>query len=306
MDFPGPSTANGIEIADLTGCIDLHMHSTFSDGSQEPEYLVAWAASLGLKAIALTDHDNCNGIERALAAGKKHGVEVIPGLEISVDFSGGTFHLLGYFVDYHDKEFLATLAELVKSRDERNVKIVASLVEHGCDITLDELREEAGEAAVGRPHIAKILVRKGRFETTQQAFDELLASGKPCYFERLRFSAEDSIKLVLKAGGVPVIAHPYWLKLASIEALDKYIGELAGYGLRGMECIYSEHSAVFTEAAKQIAAKYGLIVTGGSDYHGGLVKPDVTLGHGKGGGFKIPGELLAGLKMEERRLKSEG
>ena len=296
MSFPEPSNHAGPHHPDLTGCIDLHMHSTASDGALEPEQLVDWAAELGLKAIALTDHDTVAGIKRATARGNEKGVEVIPATEISVTYSGGTFHLLAYYIDPDNQEFVEKMRKVIKGRTERNLKIVAALSEHEMEITEKELLEEAGEATVGRPHMARIMIRKGYVADFQEAFDKWIGEGKPCYFGNDSFGPKDAIELVLKAGGVPVIAHPFWLNRKSIEDLDEYIAELKGYGLKGMEIVYSDHPSDLQTEYIKIANKHDLIVTGGSDYHGGTTKPEVTLGHGPGGGFHVPGELLDGLK----------
>ncbi len=293
--FPEPSRHSGKPRADLTGCIDLHMHSIFSDGHQEPEFLVDWAAHLGLSAIALTDHDNTRGVDRAKARGEQVGVEVIPATEITVSFSGGTFHLLGYFVDHHNQDFNRRLEEQVVQRNLRNSRIVELLAENGMPITEAELKEEAGEAVVGRPHIAKLMVKHRYVREFRDAFDLWIGDGKPCYVEKENFSPKDAIELVLSAGGVPVLAHPRWLNLPS-EKLEPYIEELVGYGLRGLEVIYSDHPDSLQDQLKQIAQKFDLLITGGSDYHGGTVKPEVTLGHGAGGGFHVPGELLEPLR----------
>lgn len=297
MSFPEPSTHDGAPTIDLSGCIDLHMHSKCSDGHYEPEQLVEWASELGLSAIALTDHDTTKGVARAIRRGEELGVEVIPGCEISVTYSGGTFHLLGYFVDYESEAFNKTMAGIMASRTERNRKIVAALNAHGMEITHEELLEEAGEATVGRPHMAQIMIRKGYVSDFREAFDKYLAEGMPCYFPSENFGPERAIKLVLEAGGVPVIAHPFWLNRKSLKDLDAYIGELVGYGLKGMEIVYPDHSPEIQRAYFEIAKKHDLIVTGGSDFHGGgVVKPEVTLGHGTGGDFCVPAELLEGLK----------
>ncbi|MCK6438857.1 MAG: phosphoesterase, partial [Planctomycetes bacterium] len=159
-----------------------------------------------------------------------------------------------------------------------------------------ELLDEAGEATVGRPHMARVLMRKGYVANFQEAFDKWLGEGKPCYFGYDSFGPKEAIELVLDAGGVPVIAHPFWLNRKNIEDLDDYIGQLKGFGLKGMEIIYSDHPPELQQEYRKIAEKHGMIVTGGSDFHGGTTKPEVTLGHGPGGGFHIPGDLLGPLK----------
>jgi predicted metal-dependent phosphoesterase TrpH len=273
------------------------MHSTCSDGAYEPEFLVDWAAHLGLTAIALTDHDTTNGVRRAQARGREVGVEVIPACEITVAFSGGTFHLLGFFVDVENQAFNDQMAAQVASRNERNRKIVQALCDHGMPVTHEELAAEAGEAVVGRPHIAHVMIRKGYVREFREAFDVWLGDGKPCFFNKEDFSPRDAIGLVLQAGGVPVLAHPRWLNFKDMGKLEEYIVELKGYGLAGLEVIYSDHEDSFQTTLKGIAKRHGLLITGGSDFHGGgVVKPEVTLGHGPGGGFHVPGELLGLLR----------
>lgn len=295
--FPAPSNHFGPSYPDLRGCIDLHMHSTCSDGAYEPEFLVEWAAHLGLAAIALTDHDTTRGVRRAQARGREVGVEVIPAAEITVAFSGGTFHLLGFFVDVDNQAFNDQMAAQVRSRNERNRKIVQALCDHGMEVTHEELAKEAGEAVVGRPHIAHVMIRKGYVREFKEAFDLWLGDGKPCFFNKEDFSPKDAIQLVLKAGGVPVLAHPRWLNFRDMAKLEAYIVELKGYGLAGLEVIYSDHEDSFQNTLKDIAKRHGLLITGGSDFHGGgVVKPEVTLGHGPGGGFHVPGDLLGPLK----------
>lgn len=293
--FPLPSDFDGPH-ADVRGCIDLHMHSNCSDGAFEPEFLVRWALKLGLKAIALTDHDTMRGVRRAIDEGAKLGIEVIPGCEISVAYSQGTFHLLAYFIPPENTAFTAKLDEIAENRHKRNKKIVARLAEYGMPVTYDEIREEAGEAVTGRPHIARVLLKRGYVKSTQEAFDQWLGDGKPCYFEKETFGPREAIEHVRKSGGVPVMAHPLWLNRESIEDLETYLGELRDMGLMGVECIYSDHPPEFRAQCIGIAQRLGLVVTGGADFHGGVTKPEVSLGSGAGGGFSIPAALLDRLR----------
>ncbi|MBP9893532.1 MAG: PHP domain-containing protein [Planctomycetes bacterium] len=301
--FPLPSDFDGPH-ADVRGCIDLHMHSTCSDGAFEPEFLVRWAHKLGLKTIALTDHDTMRGVRRAMDEGVKLGVEVIPGCEISVAYSQGTFHLLAYFVPPENATFTAKLDEIAENRHKRNKKIVAKLAEFGMPVTYDEIREEAGEAVTGRPHIARVLLKRGYVKSTQEAFDKWLGDGKPCYFEKETFGPREAIEHVRKCGGVPVMAHPLWLNRESIEDLEKYLGELRDMGLLGVECVYSDHPPEFRAQCIEIANRLGLVVTGGADFHGGVTKPEVSLGSGAGGGFKVPAELLDRLREAGNEARS--
>ncbi len=290
--FPVPSNFDGPAAAGVAGCIDLHMHSSFSDGAHEPQWLVRWAKHLGLRAIALTDHDTMKGVPAAMAEGARLGVEVIPGTEISVAYSGGTFHLLAYFVDPADRTFTGKLEEIAQKRHARNQRIVARLAEHGMNVSYDEIRAEAGEGVVGRPHIARVLLKHGFVRELQEAFDKWLGDGKPCFFDKETFGPQQAIEHVRACGGVPVMAHPYWLNRPDLADLDKYLAELKSYGLMGVECVYSDHPAEFRDACVAIAGRLGLVVTGGADFHGGITKPEVTMGHGPGGGFKIDAKLL--------------
>ncbi|MBX3459882.1 MAG: PHP domain-containing protein [Planctomycetes bacterium] len=298
-EFPPPSDFLGPH-ADVRGCVDLHMHSRCSDGAREPEYLVEWAAALGLRAISLTDHDTTRGVKAAMAAGKRLGVEVVPGCEISVKLSGGTFHLLAYFYDPDDAGFDARLREIADKREGRNRKILAALGELGMPLTYEELLAEAGEAVVGRPHIAALMERKGYVKSRQEAFDKYIANDGPAYFEKDTFGPAEALAFVRKHHAVPVLAHPYWLNRGSLEATEAYLAEMKDLGLAGIEVIYPDHDEHWTRGLLAIAERLGLLVTGGSDYHGGRTKPHTTLGHGEGGGFRVPAELLDKLRAAAR------
>jgi predicted metal-dependent phosphoesterase TrpH len=298
--FPTPSSHNGPP-GDVRGCIDLHMHSRCSDGEREPEFLVEWAAHLGLKAMSLTDHDTTKGVKRAISRGRELGVEVIPGCEISVKLSGGTFHLLAYFYDPDDELFDARLREIADKRESRNRKILVALGEHGMKISYEELLAEAGEAVVGRPHIAALMERKGYVKSRQEAFDKWIANDGPAYFEKDTFGPEEALAFVRKHHAVPVLAHPYWLNRGSLEATEEYLRETKGYGLMGIEVIYPDHDDEWTRGLTDIAKRLGLFVTGGSDYHGGKTKPHTTLGHGEGGGFRVPASVLDNLRAASNR-----
>jgi len=278
------------------------MHSRCSDGSQEPEFLVEWAAALGLKAISLTDHDTTRGVQRAMARGRELGVEVVPGCEISVKLSGGTFHLLAYFYDLDDAAFEARLREIADKRESRNRKILAALGKHGMAISYDELLAEAGEAVIGRPHIAAIMERKGYVKTRQEAFDKWIANDGPAYFEKDTFGPGEALAFVRKHKAVPVLAHPYWLNRGSLGATEDYLREMKGLGLMGIEVVYPDHDRQWTSGLTEIAKRLGLIITGGSDYHGGKTKPDTTLGTGEGGGFRVPADLLDALRQARYNL----
>jgi len=299
-NLPPPSDFQGPHAESLAGCVDLHLHSRLSDGACEPEYLVEWAAALGLKAISLTDHDTTRGIQRAVRRGTELGVEVIPGVEISVKLSHGTFHLLAYYYDPHDAGFEATLRDIAGKREARNRRIVQALTSYGMPISYEEVLEEAGEAVVGRPHIAAVLERKGYVSSRQQAFDDWIADDAPCYFEKDTFGPEQALRFVREHKAVPVIAHPIWLNRGGLDKTEEYLKQLKAWGLLGLEAIYPDHDEVWTRGLIEIAQRLGLIVTGGSDYHGGRTKPHITLGHGEGGGFKVPAWVLEGLQAARK------
>lgn len=260
---------------------DLHCHSTESDGTLSPRQLVELARELGLASLALTDHDTIAGVEEAQAAGRELGVRVISGVEISVEYAAKTVHMLGYCFDSGAERLKEGLARLVSGRNERNAKIVARLNELGLAVTLEEIEAEAGGKVVGRPHIARVLLKHGYVETWEEAFDKYLARGAAAYFERLRFTPVDAVALIREAGGVAVLAHPKYVALHENETLEDVVRTLVEAGLDGIECYYTDHTEEETAAYMELARRYGLIVTGGSDFHG-AVKPEISLGSGKG------------------------
>jgi 3',5'-nucleoside bisphosphate phosphatase len=273
--------------------IDLHTHSTASDGSMTPTELVRHAYDKGLAAVAITDHDTVNGVAQAMEEGMRIGIEVIPGVEISVDFSP-EMHLLGYFPDGQVHSILKTLEELREKREQRNPRIVNKLNELGFELTLSEARRLAIGGNVGRPHIARVMVDKGYVESIAEAFDKYLASGRPAYFKKDKLTPADGIAEIVRAGGVPVLAHPIYLGMTG-EHLDLLLGELAGFGLMGIEAYYTENTPEQTTELLQLAMKHKLLVTGGSDFHGRF-KPDIEIGSGKGS-LKVPYSLLSALKQ---------
>lgn len=259
--------------------VDLHTHSTASDGSMSPRELVRHAADLGLKAIALTDHDTLDGIADALDEGEKNMVEVIPGVEISALFKP-EMHILGYFSSKTYKNLAPVLSKLKSNRDERNPKIIKKLNELGFDITMEEVGVKALGAIVGRPHIAKVMMEKGYVKSIDEAFEKYLASGKPAYFKKDKLTPYEAIKEILDVGGVPVLAHPVHIGM-NINKLDILLKELTEFGLRGIEAYYVDNSDDDTGIFLRLAIKYGIIATGGSDFHGSF-KPDIELGKGRG------------------------
>jgi predicted metal-dependent phosphoesterase TrpH len=276
--------------------IDLHCHSTFSDGSLTPEQLIAEAAQIGLAALALTDHDTTAGLPRFLAAAAGTPVRAVPGVELSVDCSSGVMHMLGYWMDLDNSELVRQMEWIRDGRAMRNRAMFEKLNALGFAMTWDEVQGFAGEDVVGRPHFAQVMLQKGYAKDKNEAFDKWLGDGKPGYADRPRLTAEVAVALIRQAGGVAVLAHPFSLRVGK-EAMAALFLELAGVGLAGVECYYSEHSADLTKDYLEMAKRANLVPTGGSDFHG-EVSPGIRLGSGFGG-LNVPDEVLA--QLEARR-----
>jgi predicted metal-dependent phosphoesterase TrpH len=261
---------------------DLHMHSTASDGTCSPAELVAEAVSAGLKAVALTDHDTFAGVDAMEAAARAAGIRFLPGIELSVELpDGGGIHMLGYCFTRGRGVLERELERVTRGREERNRRIVARLGELGLELTYEEVLAQAGGKIIGRPHFAAVMVRRGYVAEPKEAFDKYLGKGKAAYFDRERFTAEQGIQFIRECGGVAVLAHPSLLTLPAGQTLDEVVRHLADCGLGGIECYYSLHTAEQTATFLEYARRYGLVVTGGSDYHGGR-KPDIRMGWGRG------------------------
>ena len=282
--------------------IDLHMHSTYSDGSLSPEALILEAKERGLSAIALTDHDTIEGVAEFMKFGKQHGIETVPGVEISVDVkmpNNGHIHILGLLIDPQAEKLKNTLHYLVTQRNIRANKIIQKLRELNVAITMEELLEEAGEGAIGRPHVAKILVRKGIVSSIQEAFDIYLAKGKPAYMDKMKLDESDALKMIEEAGGLAIMAHPHLMCYDSFEKAREKILELKPLGLDGFEVYYSGMPTEYTEKLFALAETHDFAVSGGSDYHG-VNKPGVSMGTGKGD-LNVPDKFLASLKKRKER-----
>lgn len=273
--------------------LDLHLHTTHSDGSLPPAEVLALAHKAGVTALAITDHDITTGIPEALLAGVNLGIEVIPGVEISSRFGESELHILGYFLDWQDQALNTRLAGLRASRHRRNPQIIERLRALGHDITYAEVRELAGTESVGRPHIARVLINKGYVKSAKEAFDRFLAQDKPAYVPRELPDPAEAMAWIRAAKGIPVLAHPLWAKQNG-EGLFALCGRLKTEGLGGMEVHYSTHNPKQTAELLDIAKRLDLLVTGGSDFHG-LTKPDIEVGVGRGG-LTVPIKLLEPLK----------
>jgi hypothetical protein len=254
--------------------VDLHIHSNASDGRYSPAEIVRTAATVGLKVIALTDHDTIDGLVPAIEAAKEFpSLMLIPGVELSTDIPSGEVHVLGYFIEYSDQELKASLERMRNSRANRADKMVAKLKELGCNIELERVKEIAGNGALGRAHIAQALLEKGYIGSFKDAFTKYIGHGCPAYVGREKLTPAEAVKLVLKANGLPVLAHPF-------TALnpEEVIKELKTVGLVGMEVYYAGYLPTEVNSLLGLAQKYDLIPTGGTDYHGIDATSDITIG----------------------------
>jgi len=278
--------------------IDLHAHTTASDGSFSPRELVIHAQELGLSAVAVTDHDTFGGHEEALAAGAELGVEIVPGIELSVSDEHGKFHLLGYFCN-QDSELNRELAAIQYERANRNEIIIERLQSLGFETSLEKVRAIAGEdAQIGRPHIARSILGQQGLETIQQVFDDLLAAGGRAHAPKKVLSPARAVELIHEAGGVAIWAHPLFPP-STRQKMDYHEAEALvklwkSWGLDGLEIYYGLYNTKDSEWARSMTEKYGLLGTGGSDFHG-ITKPNVYLGQ-VNGGVSMPESVLEGLK----------
>ncbi len=281
------------------GHVDLHLHTTASDGVLSPSEIVRYGKAKGLQAIAITDHDTIEGLEEGLQEGERIGFEVIPGVEISAEHSPGSMHLLGYFLDIHHPLLRERLQYLQKARAERNPKIVENLNRLGVRITFEEVVEASGGGQVGRPHFAEVLLKKGYVKTFQEAFDRFLKKGAPAYVDKLRFTPKEALHFIKEAQGVAVLAHPKTLGLNGYSALENLLHRLIEYGLKGIEVFYPEHSALEVAQFRTMAERNGLLMTGGTDYHG-IEKDGLDIGIGRGE-MRLPYSIVDGLKKARSR-----
>jgi len=257
---------------------DFHAHTTASDGTTEPEALVRLAKECGLTYLAVTDHDTTAAVPRALVAAREVGIRLMCGVELSAEGAPGKCHMLGLGIDPGHAEMNATLRELSESRRARNEKIITRLRSLGIDITMAEVTAVAPAGAnVGRPHFAQTLIAKGVVQTNQEAFDRYLADDAAAYVTRDSLTPTEAIRLVHDAGGLAFIAHPGLLRLSEQETFQTRFAALKALGMDGIEAYYSAYSPALTEKLLRIAEKLGLMVTGGSDFHGDN-KPGVHLG----------------------------
>ncbi len=274
--------------------IDLHTHTTASDGSDSPRELIKRAKEGGLCAIAVTDHDTTDGLDEAVAAGKEFGVEVIPGIELSCNFET-QMHLLGLFINRNCPRLQEELQMQVKHREERNLLMLQRLNQLGFSITVDDMRTLTTGTVWGRAHFAKLLFEKGYTKSVKEGFDAYLSQDGPVYVKRERLQPEKAIQLVLDAGGIPVLAHMHSLKL-DLPHLKDLLIRLKQAGLMGAEVIYTEYTREQTKAYTALIEEVGLLKSGGSDYHGAM-KPQIPLSAEH---LKIPYTMLKEIKQHVR------
>lgn len=281
--------------------IDLHVHTDISDGSETPENTVKHAKSLGLRAIAITDHDSINGVERAQAAGAELGLEVAAGMELGCGWYGREVHMLGYDLDVKSPKLPPVLEWVVNDRDQRNRKMVDMLARDGLCIDLDELQEKHPGSTIGRPHFALCLVEAGLAESVKDAFSRYLDPDCKYYIRRHFLSLEEAAELIISAGGIPVIAHPRQYRLSQ-ESFTELMERSAKCGVRGLECYYSGYGPETVAEYLAAAEKYGFCPTAGSDWHGAH-KPHIELGFGMSGELCAPYTLLERLRGNTKQME---
>jgi predicted metal-dependent phosphoesterase TrpH len=244
--------------------VDLHVHSTASDGKFTPEEIVRKAAALGITYLSLTDHDSVDGIASAVkAASAFPRLTFIPGVEVSTDVAEGEIHILGYFIDYHNQELSDALKRFRTSREGRAQGMVDKLAGLGMAIDWKRVREIAGDGAIGRPHIAQAMLEKGYIDSFKEAFDKYIGRDGPAYVEREKITPEEAVALVIRSGGLPVLAHPF-----TVKNMEKWVAALKAVGLVGIEAYYKDNTPEETEATLKIADRFELVATGGTDFHG--------------------------------------
>jgi len=261
---------NSHSTAAVVSTVDLHTHSTASDGLYSPQELVHLARQVGLEVLGLADHDTTAGLPAAMAAGERVGVTVLPAIEINTDLpeKRGEAHVLGYLMDFELPSFQASLSSLREARAQRGERMVERLQALGLDVTWKRVRELAG-GAVGRPHVARALVEKGYASSVSDAFDKYIGPGRPAYIPRYKLAPEDAVRLIRSVRGVPVLAHPAYI--ADLD--DRLLPALVAAGLQGLECYYGQYDVEMVARLLRLADTHGLVATGGSDYHGPNMHP---------------------------------
>jgi predicted metal-dependent phosphoesterase TrpH len=278
--------------------VDLHCHSTASDGTLTPAEVVRLAKQSNLSALALTDHDTVDGVEEAATEAKRLGIDFIPGIEISAEFPHpGTMHILGYGVDPQNESLKNLTKTLLEGRDNRNPRMVEKLNEMGVSVSMEEWENEAKGSVLGRPQLAAILHRKGYVSSIKQAFDKYLGQGAPAYFDKERLAPRKALEMIRASGGLPVLAHPTQLRRENWAQVENEIKNLVDMGLAGVEVIHSDFDQIAHDTLTAIADRYKLLKTGGSDFHGSN-KPKIELGIANG--RRVPREFFDALISRHR------
>jgi len=294
-------------LAYKSGNVDLHIHSTASDGSLKPSDILAFAQKIGLAAIALTDHDSIEGAREVLRNGVPQTIEFLSGVEISADPPkalniSGSLHILGYGIQLDDSIINTILQNQQDARKNRNPQIIAHLNALGFEMSLEEVIAISGKGQIGRPHIANVMVKKGFAASIDDAFDRYLGKGKPAYIDKPRIQTRTAIGMIHSAGGVAVLAHPGLIELPDSKQFDDLLHELISLGLNGIEVYYPGHTHSQTTYFTHLADKYHLLATGGTDFHG-EISPDIGLGVGHGN-FCVPYAVYERLLKEINRASS--
>ena len=274
---------------------DLHVHTFYSDSTFSPEEVVSCAKEKGLAAIAICDHDTVDGIDPCMSIGREKGVEIIPGIEMSVEKLDAEIHVLGYFIDWKQDWLRKKLKEIQDSRVERIHIMIKKLNSMGVKVDAEEVFKIAvNKGSVGRLHVAKAMLNSGAIKKLREAFDKYIGFAKPCYVPYTKLSPKETMGLILKAGGVPVIAHP------NLIGNDECISEFVEYGLRGLEVYHTDHKPHISKRYETMAKELGLLMTGGSDCHG-MGKGRVLMGT-----VRVPYEIVEKLKEEAEKIRSAG
>jgi hypothetical protein len=278
--------------------IDLHIHSSASDGSLSPAAILEHALKLNLSAIAITDHDSIDGAKEALRSGIPPSLQFLTGIEISAAYppffpGSGSFHILGYGIGLNDPVLNQTLKKLQEVRKTRNPKIVRRLNELGFPISLEDVQQIAGKGQIGRPHIALTLKKKGYVASIEEAFEKLLGTQKPAYVGKERLGCKETIARIRSAGGIAALAHPGLLDIEDESQLKSLIQNLMNIGMGAIEVYYPQHTAKQTEQYARLAKQYGLLMTGGTDFHGAIT-PEIRMGSGTGNLF-VPHHIYEAL-----------
>ena len=271
------------------GLIDLHLHSTYSDGTSTPEEVVERAAEVGLSAISLTDHDSTDGLSEAQAAGSRQGVEVVPGVELSAQTGGKDIHILGYFVDSTHPDLLSCLHLYRQARTQRAERMVHKLNKMGIPVRMERVLAKAGGGAVGRPHLADVLVEEGHVFSANEAFHRYLGYSRPAYESKYSLSPADALAIIHAADGLGCLAHP------GLYGRDDLIPGLVDQGMDGIEVCHTKHSVTDVARYREVADRYGLLMSGGSDCHGDG-RGDAVMG-----AVEVPRDYVEALRGAHRK-----